>query len=142
METWIEDLAEAVCRHHLGRAPLGRLAVIVDDHPDVFPVNHVYDEATGTVVFPSNLGTKLRAATEARSVAFETDGVDPGGLSAWSVVVIGRAEQLADTEVIERVAAQRVVLWAVDEHTRWVQIVPERITGRRISTITATPAPD
>src|SRR4051812_3466921 len=101
-ETWLEELSEQICRLELGRAPVGRLAVVVDGAPQIFPVNHVLDEVTGHVVFPTNARTKMHAALAGTPVAFEVDGVDPGGASAWSVLVLGRAEEVTDPEEIQR----------------------------------------
>lgn len=142
METWLEELSEFACRHELGRAILGRLAVVIDGEAAVFPVNHVYDDLSGAIYFPSNLGTKLHAVATQPRVAFEVDGVDPGGRSAWSVVVVGPGEEVDDEEAVARVEARRSVLWAVDDRTRWLRIIPERVTGRRISTIPATIVPE
>ncbi len=138
METWLEELGEPACIQHLRTAVIGRLGVVVDGGPQIFPVNHVFDDDTGCVVFPTNARTKLFAATHSPSVAFEVDGVDPSGKSAWSVLVIGRAEEITDPEEARRSATRRLVLWAVGDYTHWVRIVPDKITGRRISTIPAT----
>ena len=135
METWLEELGDAVCRRLLAGAEIGRLGVVVDGKPAIFPVNHVWDDETGSVVFPSNARTKLHAATSGSPVAFEVDGTDDGGRSAWSVVVVGPAEEVTDAALVERAAARRVPLWAVGPYTHWLRIVPERITGRRISTL-------
>lgn len=142
METWLEDLSEVACRHELARATLGRLGVVIDGEAAIFPVNHVYDERSDTILFPTNRGSKLRAALAQPRVTFEVDGVDPGGRSAWSVVAVGRAEEVQDREQIAEATARRVVLWAVDDRTHWIRIVPERVTGRRISTIPATIVPE
>jgi nitroimidazol reductase NimA-like FMN-containing flavoprotein (pyridoxamine 5'-phosphate oxidase superfamily) len=135
VETWLEELGEGVCRRLLAGATIGRLGVVVDGRPEIFPVNHVWDEPTGTVVFPSNARTKLHAATAGSPVAFEVDGLDDGGRSAWSVVVQGMAAELHDTGTVERAAAARVPLWAVGPYTHWLGIRPDRISGRRISTL-------
>ena len=84
-------------------AVVGRLAVIVGESPEIFPVNHVVDR--GTVVFRTARGTKLSAALENPAVAFEVDGYDAVNGDAWSVVVKGRAEEVKEMydvlEVIE-----------------------------------------
>src|SRR6476620_1253453 len=67
---------------------VGRLAVVVDGHPEIFPVNHLVNHAE--IVFRTAPGTKLSSADGAR-VAFEVDGVDVDSGMAWSVVAKGRA---------------------------------------------------
>ena len=75
----------------LRQARVGRLALIVDGHPDIFPVNHVVDR--GTVVFRTAAGTKFAEAV-GHTVAFEVDGYDLRTASAWSVVVKGTAQEV------------------------------------------------
>ncbi|WP_431843092.1 pyridoxamine 5'-phosphate oxidase family protein [Calidifontibacter indicus] len=55
----------------LRSAAVGRLAVVVDGLPDIFPVNHPVDH--GTILFRTAQGTKLDAAS-GHAVAFETTG--------------------------------------------------------------------
>ncbi|MCU1486725.1 MAG: pyridoxamine 5-phosphate oxidase family protein [Actinomycetia bacterium] len=135
VETWLEELSEPICQWHLAHAPIGRLGVVVDGVAQIFPVNHVVDEETGHIVFPTNARTKMHAALAGAKVAFEVDGLDEGGRSAWSVLVVGRAEEVTEAAEVERAAEHRLALWAIGAYTHWVRIVPERTTGRRISVV-------
>ncbi|WP_426566209.1 pyridoxamine 5'-phosphate oxidase family protein [Angustibacter sp. McL0619] len=54
-------------------APFGRLAVVLDACPDIFPVNHVVDH--GSVVFRTEVGAKL-IGSDGQQVAYEADGFD------------------------------------------------------------------
>ena len=112
----------------LRTAVVGRLAVVVDGEPDVFPVNHVVDH--GSIVFRTALGTKL-AAADGQSVAFEVDGFDPVGGEAWSVVVKGRAR--AVNQLHDVLDALRLPLypWQSDSKPHLVRIEPVSVTGRR-----------
>ena len=47
---------------------MGRLAVVVAGHPDIFPINYVVDHAS--IVIRTAAGTKL-AGSKSRQVAFE-----------------------------------------------------------------------
>ncbi len=67
---------------------MGRLAVTVHSHPEMFPVNHLVDD--GSLLVSTADGTKLAAAA-GHVVAFEIDGYDLGGGTAWSVIVKGVA---------------------------------------------------
>lgn len=129
--TWLVDLSEEACVKLLTEADLGRLAVMVDGRPEIFPVNHVFDEVDGYVTFPTNANTKLHAALHWPYVAFEVDGMDD--ISGWSVLVVGAAEEITDPDVIARVAARRNTVWRAGAFMHWLRIVPEKITGRRIS---------
>jgi uncharacterized protein len=133
--TCLIGISPEECEDLLSAARVGRLGVIVDGRPEIFPINHVYDHASGCVVFPTNASTKFRAALNWPTVAFEVDGVDPDDAGAWSVAVVGRAEELTDAVEIERLARQRSALWAAGQSTRWLRIVPSKVTGRRISAV-------
>ena len=61
--TWLTELTSEECAEFLALSWMGRLGVIVDDHPEIFPVNHAFDPSTGEIAFPSRAGTKLHAAT-------------------------------------------------------------------------------
>ena len=80
------------CLELLRTAEVGRLAVSISDHPDIFPINYVVDH--GTVVFRSADGTKLAGVLLGRGVAFEVDGYDAGAGEAWSVVIKGYAVEI------------------------------------------------
>jgi nitroimidazol reductase NimA-like FMN-containing flavoprotein (pyridoxamine 5'-phosphate oxidase superfamily) len=133
VQTWLVDIPVEECRARLAATTIGRIGVIVDGRPEIFPVNHTYDERTRSVAFPTNDRTKLRAALGWPWVAFEVDGVEPDGASGWSVMVVGKAEEITDADEITGLDAQRPALWAAGATTRWVRIVPAKMTGRRIS---------
>ena len=132
MTTFLVDIKPKTCAELLEAATLGRLGVILDGRPEIFPVNHVYDRVSGCVVFPTNDRTKLHAALDWPWVAFEVDGVDDSDTSGWSVLVVGRAEEITDPEEITRLTGQRHVPWRADSAVHWLRIVPSKVTGRRI----------
>ena len=68
-----EELSEPDCLNLLSGNQVGRIAVVVDNRPILFPVN--YAIAGGAVVFRTNAGTKLAGAALGQ-VAFEIDGAD------------------------------------------------------------------
>jgi hypothetical protein len=72
---------------------VGRLAVAINGEPDIFPVNFTVDH--GSVVFGTAEGTKLAAAVLGPAVAFEVDGYDLAAGEASSVVLKGRATEIA-----------------------------------------------
>ena len=113
----------ALLRH----ASLGRLALIVDGQPDIFPVNHVVDQ--GTVVFRTAAGTKLAGAVGHR-VAFEADGYDIGTASAWSVVVKGTAQAVTRMYEVLDVSELPLYPWHSAPKPHFIRIEPDSITGR------------
>lgn len=134
MQTWLEELSEEQCLELLAGASLGRLGVVVNGRPEIFPINHVYDCTIDRVVFPTNRRTKLQAALNWPWVVFEVDGVDSDG-SGWSVMVVGRAEEVRDRDLIERSTTSRTAAWGAGDDATWVAIVPAKISGRRISAV-------
>lgn len=135
VQTWLINIAPEDCADLLATSALGRLGVVVDGRPEIFPVNHVYDRASGCVVFPTNARTKLHSALNWPWVAYEVDGVEPDGDSGWSVMVVGRAEEITDPDEIARAARDRHVLWRPGDTAHWVRIVPSKVTGRRIRAV-------
>ena len=111
-------------------APIGRLAVVVDGKPEIFPLNHVVDH--GTVVFRTAEGTKLMG-TLGKEVAYEVDGVDAGGTVAWSVVIKGEAHEVA--RLHEAVESFELPLfpWHQGPKPRIIRIEPSEVHGRRFS---------
>ena len=130
--TWLEDIPADECADLLESSWVGRLGVVVDGHPEIFPVNHVFERTTGSVLFPTTSGTKMRSAINSTSVAFEVDGVLSEGLIGWSVLVVGEAEELTDPATIAAATSLRRAVWAQSERSHWLRVRPLKVTGRRI----------
>ena len=96
--TAVENLDHHECWRLLRSVSVGRLAVWVDDHPDIFPINYKVDH--GTLVFRTAEGTKLQAATGDTPVALEADGVDADSGVAWSVVIKGQAAPVQNPQEV------------------------------------------
>ncbi|WP_228389308.1 pyridoxamine 5'-phosphate oxidase family protein [Cumulibacter manganitolerans] len=125
-----EELDRPQAWERIRECRYGRLAVIVHDTPEIFPVTHVVDH--GTVVFRTAVGTKLSACV-GHPVAFEVDGVDLDRRLAWSVVVKGRAREIRGTE--EMIEALSLPLSPIHPAAkpRFVRIDPSAITGRQFA---------
>jgi len=115
---------------------VGRLAVSITDHPDIFPVNYLVDH--GSIVFRTAEGTKLAAAILGRGVAFEVDGYDEPSGEAWSVVVKGRAVEMGRLQEIFDATELPLFSWQAAPKHRFVRIEPVAITGRRFSVVEDT----
>lgn len=125
----VEHLTEPRCWELLRHAEIGRLAVWVEDHPEIFPVNFTVDR--GTVVFRTAEGTKVSAALAGSAVALETDGPESESGTAWSVVVKGRAEQITDTSGLMDTVRLPLFPWQGGDKGKFIRIVPTEVTGRR-----------
>ena len=86
--TRLIDTSRRRCERLLSTTRLGRVAAIVVGRPEISPVNHVYDTATGTLAFPAHPGPKLHGALDWPWLADEVDGMDERG--GRSVTFVGR----------------------------------------------------
>ena len=130
--SYLVHLTPRDCEDHLARTTMGRLGVVVDGRPEIFPVNHGFDAESGSVVFATNTSTKFNAIQHWPWVAYEVDGLDPDNDWAWSVLVVGRAEEITDEDEVARLRPLRQGSWVTREEMRWVRIIPSKITGRRV----------
>ena len=128
-----EVLETNVCWQLLRDSEVGRLAVSITDHPDIFPINFVVDH--GTVVFRTTEGTKLAAAVLGCAVAFEVDGYDPDRGDAWSVVLKGRATEIERMQDVFSALDLPLFPWHAAPKPRFVRIEPSDISGRRFHTV-------
>jgi nitroimidazol reductase NimA-like FMN-containing flavoprotein (pyridoxamine 5'-phosphate oxidase superfamily) len=130
-ETVIETLSQDECLELLARQQVGRIAVVVDGQPEIFPVNFLVDN--GTVVFRTDMGSKLHGAVLAK-VAFEVDHLDEAKRLGWSVMVQGTGFDMTDTidPRSEELRQLPVVPWASGDRSYWVKIVASVTSGRRL----------
>ena len=112
----------------IGRS--GRLGVIVDSAPEIYPVNHLVDG--DSVVFRTAEGTKLRGLERTPLACFEADHTDAMSRTGWSVLVKGRAVEIVDSDELRTARGLARGLWALGEKAHWIRIVPNEITGRRL----------
>jgi uncharacterized protein len=126
-----QELTRAECFELLATEPLGRVAVVDDLGPVVFPVHFVLDRHT--VVFRTGAGTKLSAASLGRRVSFEVDRADPATRTGWSVLVRGEAVEVTDRAELTRLRALPLEMWAPGTRAHYVRILPSVLTGRRIA---------
>jgi uncharacterized protein len=125
----VEELSESTCWELLRTTSVGRLAVWVDDHPDIFPLNYAVDH--GTVVFRSRAGTKVSGALSDSPVALEADGYDAENAAAWSVVIRGHAEEIKGGPDLLDTIDLPLFPWQAGDKGRFIRIVPTTVSGRR-----------
>ena len=111
----------------------GRMAVVAPDGPHVVPVNYaVVDDA---VVVRTEPGSVLGTHAPGAVAAFEVDQVDYETHRAWSVVVRGAVEVIADPVVLRRIATTWSPRpWASGERPLHLRLVWHEVEGRRIGT--------
>ena len=126
----LEELTRAECLELLRTHDFGRVALVVEGRPLIFPVN--YGMEGDTVVFRTGPGTKLRWAPM-RRVAFEVDEIDRDRGVAWSVLVQGAALDVVRAAGGYGRALRSVTVEpaAPGERDHRVAIDGREITGRR-----------
>ena len=127
----LELLDEEECLRLLASCPVGRVAISMGGLPAVFPVN--FTLVDGTIMFRTGEGTKLRAALSRAIVGFEADSIDPTYHEGWSVLVIGRAEELEVAPGEDGADGVPVAAWAGGDRHHLIRIRPELVSGRRIT---------
>ncbi|MGN6441865.1 MAG: pyridoxamine 5'-phosphate oxidase family protein [Arthrobacter sp.] len=126
-----EILDAEECWALLAQTGVGRLAVIADGHPDVFPVNFKVDG--GTLVFRTGAGTKQQAIQSDATVALEADAVSSQFGLAWSVVVKGKAAETTPTGPDLDDIRRALFPWQGVGQEHFIRITPESVTGRRFT---------
>jgi nitroimidazol reductase NimA-like FMN-containing flavoprotein (pyridoxamine 5'-phosphate oxidase superfamily) len=129
----LETMSQDECLDLLACHDLGRIAILVDEQPHIFPVN--YRLGDRIIALRTAEATMLAGASHSR-VAFEIDGHDPSTGTAWSVVVLGVVYEI--TGAVDRQSrlarSLSVRPLAPGERNRWMGIHPTRISGRRFET--------
>ena len=122
-------IAEEECWQLVSTRRWGRLLVVVANHPELFPVDHLVDGRS--LLVRTEEGTKLRAALGAR-VGFEVDEVDDDARLGWTVMLAGYANEVFDTRELDlpEIDADEAV-WTGDR-VHWLRIVPFKVSGRRL----------
>src|SRR5215469_7453688 len=105
-----QELTKSECFALLSGARLGRVAVIDDQGPAIFPINFALDRHM--VVFRTDEGTKLDAAARGSRVAFEIDGTGTVAHTGWSVLVRGEAIEVTGLEELARLRRLPLTPWA------------------------------
>ncbi len=125
------ELTEEECLRLLESHFVGRIAVVRDGNPLIFPVNYLIEGRT--VAFRTDPGTKFDWAVMS-PVAFEIDWTDPMYHEGWSVMVqgIGRDITGALDAQSARVTAHTLNPWAGGAKDHWVAIASPSFSGRRI----------
>lgn len=130
------ELSYPECVEKLRLGCVGRIAVLGDPFPLIFPVNYrlvefADDAAPGHlwIAVRTRAGNRIdRASTY---VSFEIDGVEPARRRGWSVLSTGTLHA-ADRSAAEFEARFDSQPWLTTDRDRWLVIQPVEITGRRI----------
>ncbi|MEU2110894.1 pyridoxamine 5'-phosphate oxidase family protein [Streptomyces sp. NPDC019507] len=126
----LRELGAEECRALLSTHGVGRIALTTPDGPAVLPVN--YEVVDDEIAFRTAPGSAPATAVGAE-VAFEVDHLDETAGEGWSVLAVGPARHVTETDAVRRLAdGAHTEPWAGGEREMWVSIRPQRLTGRRI----------
>ncbi|WP_423184539.1 pyridoxamine 5'-phosphate oxidase family protein [Arthrobacter sp. NyZ413] len=120
------ELSTHECWKYLRSSSVGRVAVVVGEHPEIFPVNYVPDD--DSLVFRTGPGTKLDAVLRGKPVAFEADGMNTYGTIAWSVMVKGTT---AEVQRLDDLPVRLPEPWEEGGKEHVIRILPSQVSGRR-----------
>ncbi|AXY50038.1 pyridoxamine 5'-phosphate oxidase family protein [Rhodococcus ruber] len=115
----------------LGTERIGRLVVVSDGRPDVFPINFAVRDRK--LYFRTAEGSKLVELTLNAEVAFEADHVEQD--RAWSVVLHGRARNLVRYNEIQEAEELGLQAWVPTPKYNFVEVTASEISGRRFALV-------
>jgi nitroimidazol reductase NimA-like FMN-containing flavoprotein (pyridoxamine 5'-phosphate oxidase superfamily) len=127
MSSEVIELTTADCELLLASLDIGRIAVVEDGYPLVFPINYKMAMIDGKLVIAIRTRPDNVIDHPGRPVCFEIDGVDASHDGGWSVLVRGiLVESSPDADHDSN---------PIDSYHRdaWRVIVPTHISGRRVS---------
>ena len=123
-------LSPAECFGLLELGGVGRVGFASAEGIMILPVNFAVTEKT--IVFRTAPDTLLALYADGH-VSFEVDRLDEALREGWSVLVQGRAHQIADEREYKRLEDRtHLQPWAGGARDVYVRIAPTRISGRCI----------
>lgn len=136
-KTEVEKIPKAECLEILDQHSLGRIAVVVDGQPQIFPVN--YAMSRRIIAVRTGSGSKLSYAPSSK-VSFEIDEFDASVGVAWSVMVQGVAVDASEAFDDVSWAARAAAPWPLAPGAKpyLLAIEPSKITGRRFQVRSAS----
>jgi uncharacterized protein len=122
-------LSDEECWSLLRNHNLGRLAIVIEGRPRIFPVN--YATSKDTIVFRTQPGAKLKHGPGS-AACFEIDDYDQGASMAWSVMVVGVLEDITDANDERSRGLRRLPVEpaAPGNRLHWLALHAEEVSGR------------
>jgi uncharacterized protein len=118
------------CRELLAEHHVGRVAWTAADGLQLLPVSYAFTQ--GSVFFRTSPYGVLSELVRPSEVIFEIDELDPDTRTGWSVVVVGRAQAVAEPrDLIHLWTVDGIQPWAPGIRTLFIEVTPRQITGRR-----------
>jgi uncharacterized protein len=123
------SLADDECWSLLRHRSFGRLAIVIDGGPRIFPVN--YGTVDKTLVFRTQPGAKIKYGPGS-TACFEIDDYDQRTSTAWSVMLVGTLEDITEADDERSRVLRRIHVNPVAPGTRlhWLALDADEVTGR------------
>jgi uncharacterized protein len=134
----LDNISEEECFELLQSQDLGRLAIVRDGRPEIFPVNYAISD--GIIAIRTGMGVKLNYASLAH-VAFEVEDIDSDTREGWVVEVRGFAEEITDAPNpwAERARESVGQPWVMGPHEHYISITHSQVSGRRLRRSSTAP---
>lgn len=124
------ELSRDACLALLSAARVGRVIYTDAAMPAALPVTFALDDEE--VVFRTNSGGRLAAATRNTVVGFQVDELDWVTRTGWTVLGVGEAYEVVEPGRLAALRGRLPQPW-VPGHTDHTICVPlQRLTGRRV----------
>jgi nitroimidazol reductase NimA-like FMN-containing flavoprotein (pyridoxamine 5'-phosphate oxidase superfamily) len=123
-------LPDAECWSLLRNHKVGRLAIVIEGSPRIFPIN--YAAADNALVFRTEPGAKLRHGPGS-TACFEIDDYDQRDSTVWSVMVVGALEDITEADDERSRGLRRLPVEPAAPGTRlhWLALNTKEVSGRR-----------
>lgn len=128
--TRLDSLEESACWEELSKGGVGRAVFDDPRGPVALPVN--FTLMGNDVVFMTGEGSIAGAARSRQAMSLEADHLDEDSAEGWSVLAVGTAEEIDDTEAIEAVRGAGLHTWPESATKAAVRIRVRQITGRSL----------
>jgi uncharacterized protein len=127
-----EHLSRDECLELLTAKKVGRVAYCEPYGPVVLPVN--YTVRSQSIIFRTKAASRLARSMNDAKASFQVDEIDDFLQAGWSVLVVGVAQWVIDTEELSDLwwDQRQPQPWAEGERNAFVRLVPSAITGRRV----------
>jgi nitroimidazol reductase NimA-like FMN-containing flavoprotein (pyridoxamine 5'-phosphate oxidase superfamily) len=126
----VEVLDGPECHRLLAGGVIGRLAYTEGALPAIQPVN--FTLCGDRIVIPTQVGSKVAAASRGAVVAFEIDEFDDASRTGWNVTVIGPSRVVMQPEEVAELDRLGARPWAPADVPCYIVIDTAIVRGRRI----------
>lgn len=130
----LTKLTPGECRMLIAPGGIGRISFCTVSGPVVLPVN--FTVVGGSIVVRTGAGSMIEAHGDDRA-AFEVDHIDEVLCQGWSVLLLGQAHRVLQPGELRHVreAAASAGPWPDGERDVYVRLVPDQISGRRMTAV-------